>query len=205
VTARPDTATEPRQGLRELHKALTREEIVRCAVELFARDGFDATTVEDIATAAGCSERTVYRYFPFKEDIAFFDMPGLFDRMRAALARCPDGADPWRHAKDVLRSLALSQTGGDAPLAEARIRLWFTDPTLGSRYLEFFHPWEEALGAFLAARSSGLPRDEDLAAQVMAAAALAAMRAAYRMEVLHGGTFDGYLDEAFAVLAERLR
>jgi AcrR family transcriptional regulator len=204
VTARPQTHAEPRPGLRELHKTLTHEHIVRCAVDLFTRHGFEATTVEDIAAAAGCSERTVYRYFPFKEDIAFFDMPGLLERMRSALAECPPDADPWRYAKDVLRSLARSQTDRDAAVTEARIRLWFTDPTLRSRYLEFFHPWEEALGDFLAIRTTGLPRDDDLAAQVTAAAALAAMRAAYRMEVLHGGTFDAYLDQAFAVLAGRL-
>jgi AcrR family transcriptional regulator len=39
------------------------DEIARTALELFARDGFEATSVEAIAAAAGCSPRTFYRYF----------------------------------------------------------------------------------------------------------------------------------------------
>ena len=59
------------QGLRERKKRETREAITRAAWKLFARRGFDAVTVADIARAAKVSEKTVFNYFPAKEDLVF--------------------------------------------------------------------------------------------------------------------------------------
>jgi AcrR family transcriptional regulator len=59
------------EGLRERKKRETREAITRAAWKLFNRRGFDAVTVADIAAAAGVSEKTVFNYFPAKEDLVF--------------------------------------------------------------------------------------------------------------------------------------
>jgi AcrR family transcriptional regulator len=59
------------EGLRERKKRETREAIARAAWKLFARRGFDAVTVADIARAAKVSEKTVFNYFPAKEDLVF--------------------------------------------------------------------------------------------------------------------------------------
>jgi AcrR family transcriptional regulator len=59
------------EGLRERKKRETRETITRAAWKLFARRGFDAVTVADIARAANVSEKTVFNYFPTKEDLVF--------------------------------------------------------------------------------------------------------------------------------------
>jgi AcrR family transcriptional regulator len=59
------------EGLRERKKRETRETIARVAWKLFARRGFDAVTVADIARAANVSEKTVFNYFPTKEDLVF--------------------------------------------------------------------------------------------------------------------------------------
>jgi AcrR family transcriptional regulator len=59
------------EGLRERKKRETREAITRAAWKLFARRGFDAVTVADIARAANVSEKTVFNYFPTKEDLVF--------------------------------------------------------------------------------------------------------------------------------------
>jgi AcrR family transcriptional regulator len=59
------------EGLRERKKRETREAIARAAWKLFARRGFDAVTVADIARAANVSEKTVFNYFPGKEDLVF--------------------------------------------------------------------------------------------------------------------------------------
>jgi AcrR family transcriptional regulator len=59
------------EGLRERKKRETRETIARAAWKLFARRGFDAVTVADIARAANVSEKTVFNYFPTKEDLVF--------------------------------------------------------------------------------------------------------------------------------------
>src|SRR5262249_16110132 len=59
-------------GLRELKKRHTREQIAEKAFGLFAARGFDRVTVHEVAQAAGVSEKTVFNYFPTKEDL-FFD------------------------------------------------------------------------------------------------------------------------------------
>jgi AcrR family transcriptional regulator len=59
------------EGLREQKKRATREAIARAAWKLFNRRGFDAVTVADIAREANVSEKTVFNYFPTKEDLVF--------------------------------------------------------------------------------------------------------------------------------------
>jgi AcrR family transcriptional regulator len=56
-------------GLRETKKLKTRQEIAGTAMGLFARRGFDHVTVAEVAEAAGVSEKTVFNYFPTKEDL----------------------------------------------------------------------------------------------------------------------------------------
>jgi AcrR family transcriptional regulator len=51
--------------------ARTRDALTDAALELFARDGFDATTAEAISGRAGLSPRTFFRYFPTKESVVF--------------------------------------------------------------------------------------------------------------------------------------
>jgi AcrR family transcriptional regulator len=54
------------------HTAVTRQKLVDAALELFARDGYDGTTTDAIAEAAGVSPRTFFRYFATKESVLFF-------------------------------------------------------------------------------------------------------------------------------------
>jgi AcrR family transcriptional regulator len=88
------------EGLRERKKRETREAITRAAWRLFARRGFDAVTVADIARAAKVSEKTVYNYFPAKEDLVFgAGMQRVAALIEAVSAR-PEGAsivEPFRH------------------------------------------------------------------------------------------------------------
>jgi AcrR family transcriptional regulator len=78
-------------GLRARKKQRTHELIATAALELFAQSGYHATTVADIAAAAEVSERTVFTYFPSKEDILFSDHAVLRERLIEALEQRPAG------------------------------------------------------------------------------------------------------------------
>jgi AcrR family transcriptional regulator len=67
----------------------TREALQRAALDLFAAEGFDATSTATIAAAAGVTERTFYRHFPTKEAVLFDDYEHRLDWLASALARRP--------------------------------------------------------------------------------------------------------------------
>ena len=62
-------------GLRETKKLKTRQEIADEAMRLFATRGFEGVIVSEVAAAAGVSEKTVFNYFPTKEDLFFDEVP----------------------------------------------------------------------------------------------------------------------------------
>lgn len=73
----------------ERRRRLIRDEIGRVAIELFAERGFDAVTVDDIAEAAGTSQRTFFRYFATKDDIVLALSSRLDERLVAAIDARP--------------------------------------------------------------------------------------------------------------------
>ncbi len=77
-------------GLRENKKLQTRQQIADKAMELFAVRGFDHVTVAEVAAAAGVSEKTVFNYFPSKEDLFFDEVPQREAALREAIrSRAP--------------------------------------------------------------------------------------------------------------------
>src|SRR5580693_9154413 len=66
----PDYEVTEIQSLRSQLKRLTKEKLIASAMELFAQNGFRATSVGDIAKAAGTTPTTFYRYFSSKSDVA---------------------------------------------------------------------------------------------------------------------------------------
>ena len=90
-------------GLRESKKLRTRQEIADRAMQLFAQRGFDDVTVAEVAEAANVSEKTVYNYFPTKEDLFFDEVP----EREAALVAAITGR---REGESVLQALRRLQT-----------------------------------------------------------------------------------------------
>jgi AcrR family transcriptional regulator len=72
-------------GLRETKKQETRREIADTAMRLFVQRGFDRVTVAEVAAAARVSEKTVFNYFPTKEDLFFDEVPEREDRIVEAV------------------------------------------------------------------------------------------------------------------------
>jgi AcrR family transcriptional regulator len=75
------------------HASQSHTGVVAAALELFAAQGFDATSVEQIAKAAGVSRSTFFRQFGGKEDVVFSDHEQMLDYLRAFLDQPHD--DPW--------------------------------------------------------------------------------------------------------------
>jgi AcrR family transcriptional regulator len=101
----------PAPGLRERKKARTRAEIQRHALRLFREQGYEATTVRQIAAAAEISESTFFRYFPTKEEVVLWDAfdPLILD----ALRRQPAGLRPVAALRGAFREVL-----GPLPAAE---------------------------------------------------------------------------------------
>ena len=87
-------------GLRERKKRQTRAAISATATELFARRGFDRTTIADVAREAGVAKMTVTNYFALKEDLVFDRRAEIVDRLAAAVRT----RDPRRPVLDAIRA-----------------------------------------------------------------------------------------------------
>jgi len=105
-------------GLRARKKDRTRATITRVALELFARDGFAATTLSAIADAADVSPRTVSTYFPSKEGIVFGAFEPAIDRLRARL----EAREPGTPVVDVVRAWLSAEESEPADASSAIVR-----------------------------------------------------------------------------------
>lgn len=79
-------ARQQGRGKRESNKRARKEAIYQVAMELFRRQGFDATRVEEITQAAGVAKGTFFNYFPTKEDVLLYIGERHVTRLGAALA-----------------------------------------------------------------------------------------------------------------------
>ncbi|MEV2209613.1 TetR family transcriptional regulator, partial [Streptomyces sp. NPDC047970] len=81
-------------GLRARRKRRTRDALVRVALELFTGQGYERTTVDEIAEAVEVSQRTFFRYFASKEEVAFAVQDLMESHYVAALRERPAGEGP---------------------------------------------------------------------------------------------------------------
>jgi AcrR family transcriptional regulator len=81
----------PTLGLRERKKQQTRDRIAREALQLFAKRGYDETTLADIAAAADVAPRTIFAYFDSKEDIVLCKELTFLDMLKRKLDERPPG------------------------------------------------------------------------------------------------------------------
>ena len=158
-----------RPGLRERKKQRTRETIARAAHQLFAERGYHATTLPDIAEAADVSTRTIFAYFPSKEDILFSDFPLMKEALGQALAERPEGED----ALETVRAFILTSVGAEkSELDEQLGRCVHDDETLRSHLRARLAQLEELIAPAIA-KDLGAPED-DLRPQLVAASLTAA-------------------------------
>lgn len=175
------------------------EEIADVALDLFARNGFEATTVETIAATAGCSPRTFYRYFGSKEDVMFHDLPTEIAAMGRVLdEHLAEGMSEWAAVCTSLVSFIGRFDTGHIRTATRRMALWSGEPALRARYQQYIALAEQTVLTALCRHRRTLPEHDDLA-QLIAVACVGA----YRATVSTHHSVSG--DRADRRLAEHLR
>lgn len=151
-------------------------ELSHIGLALFIRNGFDATTVDDIAEAAGIGRRTFFRYFPSKNDLAWGDFDGLVAAMHDYLLALPAEV----RLRDALRSAVIEFNrfpNVEESFHRARMSLLLTNPTLVGHSTLRFAAWRRAVAEFIAHRLECAV--DDLLPQTMAYTYLAVSVAAY--------------------------
>lgn len=154
----------------------TREALEHVAFELFADHGFDATTVEAIAAAAGVSRRTFFRYFASKNDIVWGDFDGLVARMEAWLQACPDDQPLFAALTEaVVRFNSLPPSALAAH--RRRMTLILHVPALQAHSTLRYAEWRGVVARFVARRSGAAV--DSLVPQLVGHVVLGAAVAAY--------------------------
>ena len=196
-------------GLREISRAAVRTQITEAANALFVERGYEQTTIDDIAAAVGMSQRSVFRYFPTKEDIIVGKFDLVADDMLAVLRQRPTDEPVWESLR---RCFDLLVPYVDAPgkheVAEPMQRIVFDTPHLLARYLEKLQRMQNALVQALRERAeaSGAPfTDDDPAPRAIAAAAFGCLVAAQHAWLAAGaaGTFAEAIDRAMSAVGPR--
>jgi AcrR family transcriptional regulator len=185
--------TQPKPDWRQRKKTATRDRIRANALRLFGEQGYDATTVEQIAAAAGVSHMTFFRYFPTKEDVALSDS---YDPMIAALLAQTPATWPLTQRIRAALLQGLTQvydTDRDALLAQNKLIV--STPALRERL------WADQIATQQLILQTLGPRPS-FQTRVIVAACLAAATTAILTWVQNNGTpeLPDLINQAFETL-----
>ncbi|MFD4141640.1 TetR family transcriptional regulator [Streptomyces sp. NPDC058572] len=204
-------------GLRARKKQRTRDALLRAALELFTTQGYEETTVDEIADAVEVSQRTFFRYFATKEEAAFAVQDLAESHFIAALRERPATEGPFEAMRGAV--IGAWDTIGEAieeivpvDLYMRSYRMIESTPALLATHLRRSAEVEETIAQLIAARE-GLDVDTDPRPRVAVAAFSGVMRVTGRlwgqgedvgMESIRALTAD-YLDHLGAALAQNWR
>jgi AcrR family transcriptional regulator len=179
-------AETARPGLRERKKSRTRAAIRNEALRLFREQGYQPTTVEQIAAAAEVSPSTFFRYFPTKEALVLSDE--MDPVMLKALEEQPAELGPFAAFRAALASMFDTFTAEDMQRERERQALILAVPELrGAVFGEFTRTVSLVAGVFAA--RAGRPPD-DFESRAFAGAVIGAMQAVAEDSWLTGGPGD---------------
>ncbi|MFI5720837.1 TetR family transcriptional regulator [Nocardia sp. NPDC051750] len=189
------------EGLRERTRRAVRAELTEVAIGLFARQGFEATTVEEIARAAGMTKRSFFRYFPTKEEAVFGGIDLTGEQVIADLAARPAGEDPWDSLHFVLRNWQDEIHASEQMLAV--LRLVEVTPALGGRLHQRRAEWRQRVSD--AVRQLPGAEIDSFTADLLTNTAVAVLDAVSGEWLRSGGTADraALLDRGFALARVR--
>jgi len=174
MASAPNTVTgELRPGRRP---STSHADLARIGMRLFIERGFDETTVDDIAAAAGIGRRTFFRYFSSKSDVPWGDFDVTLERMRRFLAEVPADVS----LVEALRMAIVDANRLDpetASLQRERMTLLLTVPHLIAHSTLRYAAWRQVVAEYVA-RRRGVAEDS-LEPQAIAWAFLGACQSAY--------------------------
>ena len=151
--------------LREKRKAATRRSLIQSAQTLFSANGYDTTTLEEIADHAGLHVQTLYRHFASKQDLATAGDEDLLASFRAAITDPARGGDTFLFWREWIRSATAKVIQGDGGEGYRAFLLQrWTQPLVSSQLIRIGHQYEDLLTESLArdfampAENAGTPR-----------------------------------------------
>jgi AcrR family transcriptional regulator len=167
-----------RPTLTQRRRAATESEIVYAAIQLFVRQGLAATTVEQIASQAGVSLRTFYRYFPSKQEAVVPLLTRGAEHWQGLLAQITSTADLRVTVTEVVRGAMTpvdERSIMDRELSRPLLRVVLSDPDL-------LRVWDTVNGdserALLGIFTDLVGTEDPLTPRLLAAAATHAIRIA---------------------------
>ncbi len=194
MPADPPAPARPARGRRP---ATTHAHVTEVALELFDRNGYEETTVDDVAVAAGISRRTLFRYVATKADLVWGEFDAELARLDEHLTAAPSD-EPMLAV--VRRAVVATNRFGPRELEGLRIRMRLISavPALVAHSAVRYEEWRAVVARFAAGRLGCAPGD--LAAQTVAHAALGAATAAFEHWARDGGDLAADVDAAMAML-----
>jgi AcrR family transcriptional regulator len=151
-------------GLRESKKLQTRQAIAATAMRLFVTRGFDHVTVGEIAREAGVSEKTVFNYFPTKEDIFFDEVPERLEALSDAVRARRSG----QSLLEAMHELHAKQCGRLASPGFAHFaRVIEESPALQAKEIEVMAQYTDHLAAAIREELGIRPADAQIAANLL--------------------------------------
>ncbi len=145
------TGQDQQPGLRERKKARTRASLREHALRLFREQGYQATTVEQIAAAAEVSPSTFFRYFPTKEDVILQD--DMDTRMIEALEQQPPELGSIAAMRAAIRQQSDSYSAEEVDVLTETAKLSMTVPEIRARAIDEFARAITGLSEALARRA----------------------------------------------------
>lgn len=191
--------------LRERTRRAVRAELIDAAQDLFVAQGYEGTTVDQIAAAVGMSRRSFFRYFASKDDLVLGKYDAMADQFVEALRARPADEPLWESLRRVFDGVVdYVAAPGKADRMAAMEVVVQTDDALRASYLQRLDAIQGSLVAAARERAlaAGRPWDEaDPAPAAAVGAAFACMRTAHDLAAGTGRNLSGLLDEAFGRLA----
>lgn len=174
-------------------------ELELIALRLFTEHGFEQTTVEQIAAAAGVSRRTFFRYYDTKADVLWHDFDNEVQALRAAFAKIPDKTPLMTAIRQAVVSVNRYRAE-DIPELRTRMNLIGSVPALQASAAPHYDAWERAVSDYAATRLRQPP--DSLYPLAIGRATLAACRAAYDAWISPADAdLTVYLTQALSALA----